>query len=108
MSNEINTQNPLLNTRVNTARKGAADNVGAGSGGSGKSAGGATESVTMSSQFSKLNELAKNLSEMPAVDNAKVAAIKQAIADGSFAIDAEKVAGKLLDYESSFITKPSR
>lgn len=104
MSNDLNTQNTLSRAKVSTGSKGssvkaevATSNANASDNKSNAAAG---ESLLVSSQMSRLSELSKSLSEMPVVDAAKVAEIKQALADGTLTIDAEKVAESILNFES--------
>ena len=52
--------------------------------------------VQLSSQSTQLHAIEKGYAETPVVDAAKVAEIKQAISDGHFKVDAEKVADNLL------------
>ncbi|MCB1694186.1 MAG: flagellar biosynthesis anti-sigma factor FlgM [Pseudomonadales bacterium] len=55
------------------------------------------DKVTLTAQAGKLQQLAGSLSQLPEVDSSKVEAIKAAIADGTFEVDANLIASKLLD-----------
>lgn len=57
----------------------------------------ADASVESSSLSSRLAELQASLSNVPVVDSAKVEEIKQAISEGRFKVNAEKVADSLIE-----------
>jgi negative regulator of flagellin synthesis FlgM len=63
---------------------------------------GLDDSVSVTDQAVKLRQLEQSLATIPEVDNPRVQAIKQAIADGSYAIDSEQLVNNLLRAEQDF------
>jgi|SRR5690554_636441 len=57
------------------------------------------DQVSFSSQARDLKELENSVRQLPDVDQDKVARIKAALADGSYQIDNERLASKLLSFE---------
>ncbi|MFP3518344.1 flagellar biosynthesis anti-sigma factor FlgM [Pseudomonas sp. SIMBA_077] len=58
------------------------------------------ESVHLSAQAQQLQKVSDSLRDQQVVDKERVAALKQAIADGSYTVDSQKIASKLLNIEA--------
>lgn len=61
----------------------------------------ATDSVSLTDKAAQLQRVEASLADRPEVDNDKVAAIRQSIENGSYKVDAGRIADKLLQFESS-------
>ena len=55
--------------------------------------------VTVTDSALKLLQVEKTLAEMPGFDAEKVASIKQALSDGSYTINTDSIAKKLIKFE---------
>lgn len=58
------------------------------------------ESVRFSAEVQHLQQITDQLREQPEVDAARVERLRQSIADGSYQVDSQRLAGKLLAFES--------
>ncbi len=58
------------------------------------------DAVSLSQQGKAVNKLQKEMAASPAYDSAKVAAIKEAIANGSYKVDPEKLADSMIKFEN--------
>ncbi|GBL52957.1 anti-sigma-28 factor, FlgM family [Pseudomonas citronellolis] len=94
-----NASAPVSTGSTGKPQAGRSEAAGSESAGS-ASAAGSGESVQLSSTAQQLQKASDQLKDQPVVDSEKVARLKQAIADGSYQVDSQKVAGKLLDFES--------
>ncbi|MCG8668789.1 MAG: flagellar biosynthesis anti-sigma factor FlgM [Pseudomonadales bacterium] len=63
---------------------------------------GGNTTVNISDEAKSLSQLQGEVSKGDSFDEAKVAELKAAIADGSYKPDANKIAGKLLDIDGQF------
>lgn len=61
-----------------------------------------TDNVSLSHEAKALGRLEKAVSDSSDVDTARIAAVKAAIADGSYTIDTHKIAGKMLAQDDLF------
>ncbi len=60
------------------------------------------DSVAISQQALNLTGLEARINDAPAVDTARVDSIRQAIEDGSYSIDADNIADRLLDSDALY------
>lgn len=109
MSTEINTGNMPINISAKSAKisaessqKSAEQRVSSSSAQSIPT--GSSDTVSMTDQVSRLQKIESQLAAVPPVDNARVAEIKQSIADGSFKVNPENIASKLIEMESGVIS----
>lgn len=59
------------------------------------------ESVSLSNQAKNLKQVEQKLADLPEVDDDRVAKIRAALEDGTYKIDAEKLAQKMLEMDKS-------
>lgn len=59
----------------------------------------ATDEVQLSSTALKMQQIAQTLAEQPEIDQTRVEAIRSSIEQGTYQIDARRVADKLLAHE---------
>lgn len=57
------------------------------------------DSVVISREAQSMNRLADTISELPDIDSERVASLKQAIAEGRFEIDADRIAENMLNQD---------
>ncbi|MGY5449776.1 flagellar biosynthesis anti-sigma factor FlgM [Agarivorans sp. MS3-6] len=62
----------------------------------------AQDSVMLTNEAQQLNRIQQNLLNESDSRNSKLESIKQAVADGSYQVDANRVAQKMGDFESEF------
>jgi len=58
------------------------------------------DTVSLTETSAQLRSIESSLASLPVVDTQRVESIKQAIADGSYQVDAQAVADKLIDFEA--------
>jgi negative regulator of flagellin synthesis FlgM len=73
-----------------------------------KSAAGGSDSLTLTENSSRIRELETQLASVDVADAGKIDAVKAAIANGTFAVDAEVVADRLIDHTKETLRKRPR
>ena len=68
---------------------------------SGAEHGSRTDQVSLTQAAQQLRGLEQEIADHPVVDTRKVEAIKEALANGSYEIDSNRVAGKMMDLEKA-------
>ncbi len=85
----------------------AAKGKGGGKGTTTAAAGGG-DSLTLTESSTRVRALEAQLASVEVTDAGKVEAVKAALADGSFAVDAEVVADRLIDHTKQSLRKRPR
>ena len=62
-----------------------------------------SSTVTVTDSAFKLLQIEKTLAEMPSFDAEKVESIKQALSDGSYTINTDSIAEKLISFEQDLV-----
>ncbi|MGF1714655.1 flagellar biosynthesis anti-sigma factor FlgM [Photobacterium chitinilyticum] len=96
---QLRSGHPMTTTRsnhgsVSGSTSGAAKNQQPTSVGSGQK-----DAVSLSSQGKAVGQIHQQLAAEPSFDSAKVAAIKDAISNGSYVVDADKLASNMMKFE---------
>lgn len=101
MAIEINGQPISLTTQINEGNKKdkAADEQAGSSQSPGRN-GVAGDSVNLTNTASTLKHMEATLSSVPVVNHQRVADIKQAISNGTFDVNPDRIASKMLSLES--------
>lgn len=60
-----------------------------------------SDQVSLTPAAQQLRGLEQQIAEQPVVDAQKVNAVKEALANGSFEIDTNRIAGKMMDLEKA-------
>jgi negative regulator of flagellin synthesis FlgM len=93
----------LTQTQPRTTGEGrsVAENSAVRSGGSpgGKESGSGGDRVTLSETATRLSDLTRTVSEQPVVDSNRVEQIRQAIQNGSYQVDPQRIADRLTAME---------
>lgn len=67
-----------------------------------------TDTVTLTETAAQLNRLANTLSNLPVVDTQRVEGIKRAIANGTYELDANRLAEKMVGFEQNLFAMPEK
>jgi len=62
---------------------------------------GSADTVSLTGQAQQLQELETQLASQPVVDSQRVDAVRSAVEDGSFAVDPNRIADKLISLEQA-------
>lgn len=86
----------------NSGQQAPVDNQGNGSGKTAsEQSGAASDRVSLTGEAQKLKELETELASQPVVDSQRVNAVRAAVEDGSFAVNPERIAEKMISLEQA-------
>jgi negative regulator of flagellin synthesis FlgM len=91
---------PLVPLKGTTGTAAVADKGSVDAAGAVAPAAASSDTVTLTGSARTLQKLGEAVAQAPVVDTAKVASIKQAVNNGTYQVDASRVAGKILQFES--------
>ena len=69
---------------------------------SGSSSASQSDTVSLTDMASRLHSLEKKLASQPDVDQAHINRVRDAISRGEYRVDPDRVADKMMDFESDF------
>ncbi len=72
------------------------------SGGSSDASASSEDSINITGKASQISQLIQQMKASPAVDLDRTSPIKEKVDDGSYEIEYQQVANKMLDFESSY------
>lgn len=81
---------------------------GKGAGKTATPAGGGADSLTLTESSTRVRSLESELASVDITDASKIESVKAALADGSFTVDAEVVADRLIDHTKEALRKRPR
>ena len=81
---------------------------GKGAGKTATPAGGGADSLTLTESSTRVRSLEAELASVDVTDAGKIESVKAALADGSFTVDAEVVADRLIDHTKEALRKRPR
>ncbi|NVJ60379.1 MAG: flagellar biosynthesis anti-sigma factor FlgM [Gammaproteobacteria bacterium] len=61
-----------------------------------------TDSVELTGKAAQIGSLIQKMMAMPAVDYSRVEPVKEKVDNGSYEVEAERVADKMLDFEAGY------
>ena len=61
-----------------------------------------SDKVSLTDTAERLKSLEQQLASQPEVDKGRVSSVQHAISNGEYKVDPERVADKMIDFESSF------
>ena len=107
MVNDINNINAPQPGKPRNGSNGAVDNVSGNSNNaaistSDSSTNTSADTVQLSAQAQELNRIQSDLQSAPEVDEARVSEIRDSITDGSYTVDANRLAARILADEQNF------
>ncbi len=60
------------------------------------------DTVSLTETAARMQQLSSELSNQPVIDNDRVAELRKAIESGTYQVDSQRIAGKMIDLEELF------